>query len=181
MEDLGPLGRDPQRAVELDRAAELLGGHLRLALRQRGLAERVRERRERVGVSRARGDPGERLGAGVRLVARARCGRTARPRQAQPPDGVVVILALLPAREQEAAALERLVGVAVVVGDERQRGGAVDLHREDVEAAGRSRSPPRQVPPGRAELAAEPADEAEHAVGDGADAVALVRRRSARG
>jgi hypothetical protein len=85
----------------------------------------------------------------------------------------VVVLALLPAREQEAAVLERLVRMAVVVGDDGQRGGAVDLHREDVETAAELECR-REGPPRGAELPAESADESEDAIGDRAHAVAVM-------
>ena len=48
--DLGALEGDLQLAVEVDRAAELLGRGLGVAVEQGGLADRVCQRRERVGV-----------------------------------------------------------------------------------------------------------------------------------
>ena len=65
-------------------ARELLGGELRLALQERDLGERVRERGQRVGVPRLGRDPRQRLGAGVGLLAGRRRGRTGRRRPAAP-------------------------------------------------------------------------------------------------
>ncbi len=55
-QDLGALG-GVEPAMQLHRLAELLGGQLRVALGEGGLAERVRERGEGVGVPGLGGDP----------------------------------------------------------------------------------------------------------------------------
>ena len=118
--DLRALERHVQPAVELDRARELLGRGVGIALQQRDLGDRVRERRERVGVPGLRGDPGQDLGAGVRAVAVALRGEEGRA-PADAADGVVVVVALLPAPEDRAAALAGLVAVALRGRDARER------------------------------------------------------------
>ena len=67
--DLRALERDLQARVELGRAADLLGGGVQVALGERRLAERVRERGERVRVARPGRDARERLGPGARLAS----------------------------------------------------------------------------------------------------------------
>ena len=66
--DLGPLERDVEGRVELGRAVDLLGGGVGVALGERGLAERVRERGQRVGVTRRGRDARQRVGARARLA-----------------------------------------------------------------------------------------------------------------
>ena len=55
--DVGALVGEVEAAVQLDGAGELVGGRRRVALEQRGLADRVGQRGERVGVAGGRRDP----------------------------------------------------------------------------------------------------------------------------
>ena len=66
--------------MDLDGARKLLGGGVRVALDERGLGDRVGERRERVRMPGVGGDPRERVGARVR---RARSRRRAKNVTAQ--------------------------------------------------------------------------------------------------
>jgi hypothetical protein len=75
VQDLGALGGDPQRAVQLGGASELLGGELRLPVSERDLAKRVGQRRQRIAVAGARGDPGERARSCVRFLGVPRAGK----------------------------------------------------------------------------------------------------------
>ena len=59
--------------MQLDGVSELLGGGVRVAVGERRLADRLRQRGERVGVPGLGGDPRERLGAGVRAAHGPRC------------------------------------------------------------------------------------------------------------
>ena len=113
--DQGPLERDLEVLVQLGRPRELLRGGVGLIVRQRRLAERVREGGEGVGVARGGGDARQRLGARARLGEVVVAGEEA-GRPAQAPDGVVVVLAALPALEQEAAVVAGGIEVAVVLG-----------------------------------------------------------------
>ena len=115
---------------------------------------------------------GQRRGAGVGL-ALLPVDREEVSGHPKSPDRVVVVLALLPPREHEAGALQSVRRVRVVVGDECQRGRAVDLHREDVQAPGDVEAGV-QVPPGRTELATDAADVADAPVDDRAHPVAFM-------
>ena len=82
--DLGALEREVEAAVQLDRVRELLGRRVGVAVGERRLADRVRERREGVGVPGLGGDPRQRLGAGVRLREVAAPGEERRAPSAGP-------------------------------------------------------------------------------------------------
>ena len=160
--DLGSLERDLEAGVQLGRAVDLLGGGVGMAFGERRLAERVRQRGQGVRVARRGHDARERLGTGARVVEPAVAGEKARG-PAQAPDRVVVILAARPALHHEAAVTAGLVEVALVLVEHRERGGAVDGHRDHVEAGGRLEALDEQRPGGRS-LAAEGPDRPEHAV-----------------
>ena len=84
----------------------------------------------------------------------------------------MVVLAARPAVEHEAAQLVRALAVALRVREPGQRGGAVALHRDDVEARRGLQAALEQRP--RLLAAAAPrVDRAEDAVGD----ERVVRRR----
>ena len=101
----------------------------------------------------------------ARASARRPVAREPPGRPAQAPDGVVVVLAALPAREHGPAVLLGALRVALLRGEPGQRRGAVALHRDDVE--------PRRRLVGSASAARRPRaapapdlDRAQDAVGD---------------
>ena len=115
-------------AVQLDRARELLGRRRRVALQQRGLADRVRRaRRARPGGRWRTRCRVERLGAGVRAGAVALL-REERGRPAQPAERVVAVVA---ASQRASTARQRSAASVVVAlrgGDAGERGRRVDRH-----------------------------------------------------
>ena len=130
-----------------------------VALEQRGLADRVRERGERVGVPGRGRDPAS-APRRRRARRRGRRGRAKKPAaQRRPQTRVVVVLAALPALEQRAAVLgaprrrrprrpRRSASAAV----------AVDAHVVVAERADATRSDDAEQPPRRRELALEAVD-----------------------
>jgi len=106
--DMRALEGDVERAEDLRGARELDRGGVRVALEQRGLADRMRERAERVGVARDGGDLRQRLRAAVRARTIAAGGEVRRA-PAQPPDAEVAVLAVAPAAQQRPAVLGRLL------------------------------------------------------------------------
>src|SRR6185503_13645740 len=125
--DLRPLVRGRHVAVQLDRAGEVLGGAGGVAFEQGQLADRLGERRDGVVVAALGGHLPQRRRAELGVLAPSLLGEPAR-RPADSPDRVVVVLALLPAGKQLAAAAGRLVLEPFGGGDDRQRGGRVDVH-----------------------------------------------------
>ena len=102
-------------------------------------------------------------------------------RPAHAPDRVVVVLALLPAGEQLAAAAGRLVLEPFGGGDDRQRGGRVDVHVVVADRGG-DRARGAQHAPRDAVLAFEGVDRADQPLGDpdrgvGLDQLATELRR----
>ena len=79
--DLRALERDVEVAVQLDRARELLGGRVGVALEQRDLADRVGERGERVAGGRS--SEAIRVSASAQACAPARSPRRAKNAAAQ--------------------------------------------------------------------------------------------------
>ena len=161
---LRALERDVEATVDLGRARELLGGGRGVAVEQRALADRARERGERVGVAARGGDPAQRLGAHVRAGAVAAAGEEAR-RPLQARDREVMVLGGVPALEQLAHVLGRFVVRALGgrdVGETRDR---VDAHVVVPDwLRGRQRGD--QHPPRRRQLALEAVDRAEQALRD---------------
>ena len=181
--DLRPLERHVEAAVQLDRAGELIGGGVRRrprAARSRAIACASAASASAWPVAgRIRG---ERLGTGVRARAVARGGEV-HGRPAQPPERVVVVVAVLPAGEHRAAALPRLVVGALRGGDARQRRGRVDRHVVVAERATRRRARTSSSRRAGAELALEGVDAPEQALGDvdggaGGDQLAAHPRRA---
>ena len=146
-EDLRALERDAQRAVQLGGARELRGGGVRVALGQRGLGDRARQRRERVRVAGRRAIEAsasvQRAGEVEPARAREPARRTSagpRPRSGGP--------GCAPSARAARGSAPRRARVALGRGQPRERGGAVALHRDDVE--------PRATSPGSASAAARP-------------------------
>ena len=158
--DLRALERDLEARVELGRAADLLGGGVRVALGERRLAERVRERRERVRVARPGRDARQRLGA---RRAPRRAGRGARRSTTpsagpRPRSGGPRCATSAPAGSGSGSrAWSRSPSCSSSHGE---RGGAVDAHRDHVEARRRVEAPDEQRP-GRRAVAAEGVDRSE--------------------
>ena len=131
--DLRSFGGDPEPAWS-STARRIARWRLRLALGERDLAERVGQRRDRVGVSRRRGD---RRGASRTRVPRrsARPGRRGRPPSAIPrwrSDGPRSV----PSERARSGSARGGLVRALVILDPGQSGGAVDLHRDDADAGG---------------------------------------------
>ena len=163
--DLRALERDLQaRPAVRARAPIWCAAAVGVTLGQRGLAERVGERRQRVRMAGRRGDRRQRLRCTRAPAARSPLGGEDLRGGAQAPDRVVVVLAALPALQHGAEVLLRGRRVAGVGGDPAERGRAVDAHRDDVEPRGGRGAAVEQRAAG-AGVAAEAEDRAEHAVG----------------
>ena len=161
--DLRPLEGDRERAVQLDRPREVLGGSGLVAVEHGHLADRLRQRRQCVAVAGLRGHLRQRLGAGVQVGAIALAGEERR-RPADPPDRVVVVLALLPAGEQGAAVLGRLLLGPLGRGDVGEARGRVHEHVV-VANRGGDRARGREHPARRGQLPLESVDRADQALG----------------
>ena len=173
--DLRALERHVQARCS-STARESCSAAVSVAVEQRDLGDRVRERRERVGVPGLRRDPRQRLGARVRAVAVAPRGEeggapadAARPHSGgrrSPPSARGSRGSARPPRR-----------VALRGRDARERRGRVDRHVVVVHARGGGERGGEQ-PARRAELALEGVDRAEQALGDEDGGAGL---RSARG
>ena len=154
--DLCGLERDVEAAVDLDRAGQLLGRRLVVAL------ERARSRRSRARARRARTRcrsprrSGQRLRAGVRARPVAAAREELRG-PVQPPDREVVVLAVLPALEERAQCCGGLVVRPLGRGDVRQ--AAVEsIHMWKWPTRPRRGQRGDEHAPGRRELALEGVD-----------------------
>jgi len=94
--------------VQVECVRQLVGCGLGLTVYQREFGDRVRERRQRLRLPARGCDPGQRVRAGVRVV-RLACARQIRGCPAQTRQRVVEVVADLPARDDRAAVLGRLV------------------------------------------------------------------------
>ena len=142
--------------MDSHRAAQLLGRRVGVSVGQRQFAYGVGEGGDRVGVAGLGGDLRERLRVVVGLLQGAAAGAEHRA-EAQPLDGVVVVLAGLPAGQKRPAGLG--CGVVLALGGihARQRRRRVDGRVEVPEPRGRGQRRGEQ-PAGGGQPALQPVD-----------------------